>query len=178
MTWDDRYRAGDHADLAPMPFLVDLSKRLAPASLLDLACGAGRHALLFERAGWQVTAVDRSTVALDLLRARGFKGVAIAVDLEDEAESVLQGGWDLVLCTCYLQRSLFPAIRAAVKPGGRAAFAISLADSRPGVKPMNPDFLLEPGELEAAFAGWRVEHSVQRWPDPPSRGIAEFAGVR
>jgi len=41
-----------------------------PARLLELACGTGRHAVIFERLGFEVTGVDSSSNMLDCARAR------------------------------------------------------------------------------------------------------------
>ena len=47
--WDARFRAGDHSEAAPDPFLVSIQEFLEiipkGAAALDLACGAGRHAV-------------------------------------------------------------------------------------------------------------------------------------
>jgi len=87
-----------------------------------------------------------------------------------------EGAFDLVIVTMFLDRGLFPKIRAAVKRGGRVAMAIPLVDEREGVKAMNPAYLLKPGELAAEFPDpqWMHEHLVETRPDAPSRGIAEL----
>ncbi len=179
MSWDERYSQGDHAASAPIPFLVELADRL-PATgsprLLDLACGAGRHAVLFAERGWDVTAVDSSQVALRILAGRNPKIQAVLADLENYEMEV--GQWDLIMVSFYLQRSLFERIRKGVKPGGRAAIAIPLEDPRDGVKPMNPLYLLKPGELAAEFGGWTIEHYRETEPEPPARRIAEVVAAR
>jgi hypothetical protein len=35
-------------------------------------------------------------------------------------------------------------------------------DADPDVAPMNPAYLIEPGEVEKAFEGWRVIESAER----------------
>ena len=175
MSWDERYRKGDHLDLEPMAFLQTLAERMLPGSLvLDLACGAGRHALLFAARGCRVLAVDSSAVAIDLIRSRNPE-VGTLVCAAEEFVAAAES-FDLVVVTMFLDRELFPKIRAAVKPGGLVAMAIPLVDGREGVKPMNPDFLAQPGELAAKFPEelWIHEHSVETLPEPPSRRIAEL----
>jgi SAM-dependent methyltransferase len=175
MTWDERYRQGDHVDLPPMKFLRELAARTDPgAVVLDLACGAGRHAVLFAERGCLVLASDSSEVALELVRSRGMEIATMAGSTEE-----CQIGFDvfdLIIVTMYLDRSLFPKIRAGVKPGGRVAMAIPLVDEREGVKPMNRAYLLEAGELAAEFPEprWIREHFVQTLPDPPARRIEEL----
>ena len=179
MSWDERYSAGSHVGSPPLPFLVDLAERLPHGgTVLDLACGTGRHASLFADHGWEATGLDSSGVALQIIRDRDCRIQTVRADLEDPAVD-LGGPWDLVIVVLYLQRGLFPRIRAAVKPGfGSIAMAIPLVDSREEVKPMNPLYLLQPGELEAEFRGWTIEHSTEREPDPPARRTAELVAIR
>ncbi len=47
----------------------------------------------------------------------------------------------------YLQRSLFPSLRRALRPGGVLLYeTFTVAQAARG-HPTNPDFLLQPGEL-------------------------------
>lgn len=181
MSWDERYSRGEHVGMAPMGFLVELAARLHDTGeMLDLACGSGRHSGLFAEKGWKVTAVDSSVVALEILRERDPRVTCVHADLEVAGAFDLGvDRWDLVVVTMYLQRSLFPLIRQAVRPGGRVAMAIPLEDPREGVRPMNPAFLLRGvGELAEAFPGWTVELARETKPDPPGRRVAEFIAVR
>lgn len=53
----------------PNRFVAEECADLVPGRALDLACGEGRNALWLAEAGWTVTAVDFSAVAIG--RARG-----------------------------------------------------------------------------------------------------------
>jgi len=68
--WDERYRKGEHAPAEPHQLLTQAVDVLLPGRALDLACGAGRHALYLARRGWHVTAVD-SSVSVSKSRADG-----------------------------------------------------------------------------------------------------------
>jgi SAM-dependent methyltransferase len=175
MSWDERYLRGDHADLAPLPFLVELAERLpGPGRVLDLACGAGRHAILFAERGWTVTAVDSSAVALRLLAEREVR--TVQADLE--SWEIEPGSWDLAIVSFYLQHSLFDRLRESAIPGCRVAIAIPLVDGREGVRAMNPAYLLEGvADLVAEFPGWDVEHCAEVEPEAPGRRRAEFVAV-
>jgi hypothetical protein len=39
-----------------------------------------------------------------------------------------------------------------------------MVDESPDLKPMNPNFLLEPGELRAEFRGWEILHDYEGAP--------------
>jgi SAM-dependent methyltransferase len=124
---------------------------LIPAGeVLDLACGAGRHARLLASLGHPVTAVDRDADALALAAGPGI--TALLVDLENE--SVPQSGWPFdsnrfagIVVTNYLHRPLFPCILDSLAPGGVLIYETFAAGNERFGKPSNPRFLLKPGEL-------------------------------
>jgi SAM-dependent methyltransferase len=47
----------------------------ARGSILDIGCGAGRHALYLQEKGFDVTGIDISSLAVDVCRQRGLKKV-------------------------------------------------------------------------------------------------------
>lgn len=53
--------------------LLEKTDRSRVRDVLDLGCGVGRHALLFAKAGFAVTAVDSSSEALAVLRGQADK---------------------------------------------------------------------------------------------------------
>jgi SAM-dependent methyltransferase len=156
--WDAHYAEPDHVNLTPEPLLVEAADLLRPGRALDLACGPGRNALHLASLGWQVTAVDSSALAIGLLRqnAGDLPINGILADLEKGEFSIAPEGYDLICDFLYLQRNLFPAIRAGVCPGGVFAGAIHLLDGAPSDSPRDPRFRLNPGELRALFDGWKV----------------------
>ncbi|HWS55398.1 MAG TPA: methyltransferase domain-containing protein [Pyrinomonadaceae bacterium] len=164
--WDERYARGDYATQEPSALLARALELCEAGGgerrALDLACGAGRHALLLAARGFRVTAVDASRVGVELMleraRRRGLDIDARVADLERGEFAVEPGAYELVCDFYYLQRDLFPALRAGLRPGGLFVAAIHLFDEDPHAAPMNPDFLLRPGELRAEFDGWRLLH--------------------
>jgi tellurite methyltransferase len=83
---------------------------------------------------------------------------ARVADLEFHEFQIEPGTYDLVCVFYYLQRDLFPPIRAGVKQGGTVVAAIHLNDGREDAKPRNPAFLLNPGELKQLFADWEITY--------------------
>ncbi len=156
--WDQHYSDVAHLDFTPTPLLVEVADRVPPGRALDLACGAGRHALHLASLGWQVTAVDASSAAIRILRARadGLPIDAQVADLEAGQFRIAPGAYDLILDFYYLQRDLFSAIREGVRPGGMFAGAIHLWDDSPAARTRNPAWLLQPGELRRQFADWKI----------------------
>jgi len=143
-----------------------------PGRALDLACGAGRHALYLAGLGWDVEAVDSSPTAMRLLRGRaaaaGLRIDTRIADLETGAFAIEPAGYDLICDFFYLQRDLFPQIRGGVRPGGIVAAEIHLRDEQPH------RFVLEPGELRREFEGWKIlyySEAVRPGQSRPSAAI-------
>ena len=68
----------------------------------------------------------------------------------------LGGGYDGIVVTNYLHRPLLPAIGQALAPGGVLIYETFAAGNERLGHPRNPDFLLRPGELLAAFASLTI----------------------
>lgn len=182
--WNEKYRNREHLKDAPLPLLMRIAEILVPGDALDIACGPGRNTLFLAEHGWHVTAVDSSPVAIQHLRdragERAFNVEAHVADLEREEFEIAPAGYDLI-CNCYyLQRSLFPQIRAGVRPGGIVVAAIHMVDPTPGLKSMNPDYLLRSGELRDIFAGWTIIHDYEGKPAEAGhqRRVAELVARR
>lgn len=158
--WDERYAAGDWADVdEPARILEEAEAWLAePGLALDVACGAGRNALWLARRGFKVVAVDISWEGLQRLqrRARDEKldiHIVLA-DLEDFP--LAPDTFDLIVNSRFLLRSLFPVFRTALKPGGLLLFETFTVDE---IEVLGGDirhaYALERGELRQAF--WDFE---------------------
>jgi SAM-dependent methyltransferase len=126
------------------------------SKVLDVAAGGGRHARYFKSLGCEVTAIDRDISALQELAAAGVE--VLGADLEDGSPWPLgDRRFDGIVVTNYLHRPLFPALAAALAPGGVLIYeTFGIGNERFG-KPSNPAFLLRPGEL-LEFAAARGLH--------------------
>ncbi|HEX3862448.1 MAG TPA: methyltransferase domain-containing protein [Stellaceae bacterium] len=122
--------------------------------VLDLAAGSGRHAKLFLDMGFAVTAVDRDIAGLRWLVKHGCD--VREIDLETGAPWALGGGYDGIVVTGYLHRPLFPALAAALAPGGVLIYETFALGNERLRRPRNPDFLLRPGELLSVFAALTI----------------------
>lgn len=68
--WDERYRAAERLwSKTPNVFVADRLADTEPGVGLDLASGEGRNAAWLAERGWEMVAVDFSSVALDRGRA-------------------------------------------------------------------------------------------------------------
>jgi len=127
---------------------------------LDLACGTGRDAVYLAQSGFDVEAIDVLPDALeraaDLARRNSVSVSVRCADLENGA-SIILGAYDLVTVFNFLHRPLLHGIRAAVRPNGFVVYEAFLKASRDAFgRPTRDSHLLNPGELAAAFADWRI----------------------
>jgi tellurite methyltransferase len=173
--WDAKHRlAAEARPSEPASIVRELLPLLPSGRALDLACGTGRHALLLATRGRQVTAIDFSGVALDILEGRassmgipvrrterfpeaGWRGGLELMHADLERTHLPDRCYDLILCVQFLQRPLFPQMARALRPKG---FLLMETYTRAQLEfvggPRNPAYLLEPGELRDAFPDLRV----------------------
>jgi SAM-dependent methyltransferase len=119
-------------------------------SVLDLACGNGRHSRLFLDSEHPVTAVDRSVAAMDGLKTR--KGLElIEADIEDGPWPLAGRTFDAIVVVNYLHRPLLPILAESLNGGGMLIYRTFGVGNEKYGKPSNPDFLLRPNELIESF---------------------------
>jgi SAM-dependent methyltransferase len=128
--WDERYSSSPAVWSGnPNPQLVAEVADLEAGKALDAGCGEGADAIWLAEHGWQVTAVDVSTVALD-------RGAAHASELDSQVAARISwqqadllswrptpGCYDLVSVQymqlpAKLRAGFFGRLAAGVAPGG------------------------------------------------------------
>lgn len=143
-------------------------------SVLDVACGHGRHMRWFARRQHPVVGVDRSPEAVEAVAGLGEVLVA---DIENGPWPFTGRTFTAVVVTNYLWRPLLPAIVAAVAPGGVLLYETFAAGNETVGKPSRPDFLLQPGELLTACQGLRIVAYEDGFLDTPARFVQRIAAV-
>ena len=142
----------DHHVQSPEPWVTRFAPLVqARGTVLDLACGAGRHGRHFIARGHPLVALYREVGELADLRERP--------DVEIVAADVEGGPWPLggrtfagIVVVNYLHRPLLPMLAASLASDGVLIYqTFGLGNERFG-RPSNPDFLLKPNELLDAFA--------------------------
>lgn len=129
------------------PWVVRWAALIEPsARVLDLACGAGRHARFLAARGHHVTAVDRDAAALaDLADTPGI--TALCRDLEDGPWPFDEREFGAVVVTNYLYRPRLPLLLHVLERRGVLVYETFARGNERFGRPRNPDFLLFPGEL-------------------------------
>ena len=157
--WEERYTTGGTGSPGfPSLFLRENLHKLPRGRALDIACGDGRHALFLAGNGYRVEAIDLALTGLRRLRQAAERdGVALtAIQADLEHFPLRPERYDVVVNIRYLQRSLWPELRTALRPGGVIVFETFTTEQRKLGSPSNPDFLLEPGELHEAFRDFEL----------------------
>jgi SAM-dependent methyltransferase len=132
-------------------WVVRWAPLIPSGTVLDLACGTGRHARYLLGRGLKVVAVDREPQEIPGARF-------IQADLEDGSPWPLPGErFEGIVVTNYLHRPLFPRLAESLAPGGVLIYETFMLGNERFGRPSNPAFLLRPGELREAFAGLRLQ---------------------
>jgi|SRR5215831_19218583 len=169
--WNKKYSEGSYPASEPEPLAVQTFTQFLATSrggiALDVAGGAGRNALWLAQRGWRVKLIDISEAGIALaqgsLRKAGLQHLleTEVVDL-NAMHDLGRDAYDLVLVIYYLQRELFPALAAALKPGGLLIYqTYTTGQLQLPQGPHNPRFLLQPGELRLAFPSLKVLHYLE-----------------
>ncbi len=169
-----------HGSEAPSAWVQRWAHLVRPGgTVLDVACGHGRHMRWFAARGHPVTGVDRSPEAVAAVAALGE---ALQADIENGPWPLRQDGalrtFDAVVVTNYLWRPLLPQIRDSLAPGGVLIYETFAAGNETVGKPSRPDFLLQPGELLQACTGLRIVAFEDGYLASPERFVQRVAAVR
>ena len=136
-------------------------------TVLDVACGSGRHLRWLHSQGFAVTGIDRDASAT---RPLSGLGRVIVADIENGAWPLPGELFDAVVVTHYLWRPLLPTIIGCVAAGGVLIYETFALGNEAFGKPSNPNFLLLPGELLWACATLQVvAYEDGLLADPPRR---------
>ena len=161
---------------APSPWIVRWTGAIAPGgTVLDVACGAGRHARYLAGLGLRVTAVDRDRDAVASLH-----GISegLVSDLERAPWPFPGRRFDAVIVTNYLWRALMPRLVASVNAGGLLLYETFAVGQEKLGRPANPDFLLQPAELLAAAPGLHILAYEDGSLGAPPRRVQRIAAWR
>jgi SAM-dependent methyltransferase len=163
--WNQKYREAPGSWLIPDPFLARaFSEYILPlfphaGSALDLAGGAGRHAIWLAKKGWKVTLIDISETGVEQARQNARTLAShihfVVDDLTHFKASQTQletrfdeTKFDVIMAFFYLEREIFPELLKAVRPGGLLIYkTYTQAQAKLQGGPHNTAHLLGPGEL-------------------------------
>lgn len=190
--WDQRYLAGEFRFREPDGFVTKAHEEyLKPllssgAAGLDLAGGAGHHAIWLAQQGWRMTLADWSDVALAIARekASGLPPdypLEIAQDtaLDLVAEFAGQGRrFGFVLVSFFLDRVVLPWLPKILLPGGLLLYRTYTEDNERLGNPRgsrDPNYLLRSQELLEVYRAMKILHYNETVAE---KGVAELIAQR
>ncbi len=114
-------------------------------TVLDLACGGGRHSLLLAEMGYSVLAVDQNIAEIEkadnpLIRSK-------ALNLEEEVWPLADSKFSGIVVTNYLYRPHLDRLPEILDKNGVLIYETFAQGNEQFGKPSNPNFLLKTGEL-------------------------------
>ena len=157
-----------HSTETPSDWVLRWAPLVERGPVLDVACGTGRHAILFAERGFEVFAVDRE--------ARALPGSIhfVKADLEDGSPWPLPGRrFAAIVVTNYLHRPLFPRLVESLEEGAVLVYETFMLGNERFGRPSNPDFLLRPGELLEAFGTLTVVAFEQGVVERPKKAAVQ-----
>ena len=185
--WDERYARADLVwSAGPNATVAQWCADLPPGRAVDLGAGEGRNGIWLAQRGWDVTAVDFSSVGLERARSLAAQAMAASASMAGSASAAVGEGdgagsfrtevadltgweaggtaYDLVLVVfIHLERPqrrrLHRAAAAALAPGGTV---LILAHDRSNLAggvggPQDPAVLPTPAEICDDLAGMPVD---------------------
>lgn len=162
-------------------WIIRWSHLLEPdATVLDVACGSGRHLAWFAGRGHQVTGIDQST---DSARQNVPQAELVSADIESGPWPLKENDGQIrrfgaVVVTNYLWRPLLPTLIASVAPGGVLLYETFADGNGQFGRPSRADFLLQRGELLHACAELDLVAFEQGYLTAPQRVVQRIAALR
>jgi tellurite methyltransferase len=146
--WEERHRGAEPGQ--PEPSVMEFLALLPRGRALDIAAGVGRNSIALARSGFHVVALDWSRIAVNSLaliaRSERLAIEPILADLE-QSLPFQPASFDVVLNISFLERRLFPSLKAVLRIGGVLLFDTFLIDQAASGHPRDPRFLLGHYEL-------------------------------
>jgi len=159
MSWDERYQNTWEGEVRePASFLKENLTKLPKGKALDLAMGVGQNAIFLAQNGYEVFGIDSSQVAVEKAKAYAKeKSVSVKAIKADLATYTLpENEYDVILNFYFLERSLIPQIKKALKKGGMVVFETYTMEHKKYDKPFNQDYLLQENELLLSFIDFKI----------------------
>lgn len=152
--WNEKYHTLGEDATSPSRLLQEVIPTLPAGRALDVAAGTGRNAIFLAQHGYEVNAVDSSSVAIEkgrkLAAEAGVSVNFINADLENFI--IAEESYDLIINFNFLERSLIPSMKKGLKKGGSILFETFTIDQKEIGPPRNENYLLAHKELLSLFS--------------------------
>lgn len=164
--WDAKYSSPDGVASEPSHVITELDASIPrQGKAIDVAGGAGRHAIWLAQRGLDVTLADISSAGLAIAaeRAAAARVAITTLQVDLEAQPFPHGPWDLILTHHYLWRPLFPVFARELAVGGVLVVVQPMVTNlERHEKPPRP-YLLEDDELPGLVSDLDTLHYQEGW---------------
>lgn len=172
-----------HGTEPPSAWVKRWSHLVKPhGSVLDVACGHGRHAYYFHQQNHPLALIDRAREAIESIAIEAHSCEKVVADIENGPWPFAGRQFHAVVVTNYLWRPLMPTVLASLAEGGVLIYETFAAGNETVGKPSRPDFLLQPGELLKVCKDLRVvafeDGFIQGTGEQSARFVQRIAAIR
>ncbi|XOB61205.1 methyltransferase domain-containing protein [Campylobacterota bacterium DY0563] len=150
--WDNKYKELPKLleKRDPCEKLVKFIDKVSKGKALDVACGSGRNSIYMANNGFEVDALDISSVALENLNKLNNKDInTLLVDLDEY--NFPENTYNLIIKTNFLDRDIIQKLKKSLKKDGIIVIETYMEDEENEKKHSNPDYLLKKDELKSFF---------------------------
>ena len=156
--WDQRYAGDTYRKGNPVTLVENWVDRIPKGKALDVACGAGRNAILLARRGFDVDAIDISAEGLKLGRQQADElGLAINwIEHDLDEPCAFDDDYRLILVLWYVDLDLIGQLTRHLAPGGYLLCEEHLQTDAEVAGPGNRNFRVPPGALREAVNGLEI----------------------
>ena len=164
--WNQRYAEGSYHKNNPVTLVEEWLPGLPVGRALDVACGAGRNAILLAQAGYQVDAIDISREGLNLAR-QNAENLGLSINwIEQDLDQAYRfdTDYDLIIVMWDVNLGLISRLCDCLVPGGYLICQEHLVTDREVIGPTSLKYRVAAGELREAVSGVDVllyEESIE-----------------
>jgi 2-polyprenyl-3-methyl-5-hydroxy-6-metoxy-1,4-benzoquinol methylase len=158
--WDKKH-SKNMMPQEPIKHIQEYAHLATGKQALDIACGNGRHSKYLASLGFEVDALDISSVAIKQLQ---YIANIHAKEVDFDRYVLEKEKYDLIVVTYFLERKLFPQMIEALKPNGLIIMETFLHHEKNERTPSNPAFRLNKDELKDYFSkSCDLIHLIEYW---------------
>jgi len=157
--WDAIYQKSEEGEYTAVRVLQE-NQHLLPEGgrALELACGMAANAAFLARQGLSTTAWDISAVVIERLQGSpAMQDLPITFEARDIVQQPPEeASFDVIVVSYFLDRSLIPHIKRALKPSGLIFYQTFTQTYVNEGGPRSRDFRLADNELLQLFGDYQV----------------------
>ncbi|MGD9091131.1 MAG: class I SAM-dependent methyltransferase [Desulfobacterales bacterium] len=178
LKWNDKYQSAKYPD-KPAAIVKNYAMLARGKKALDIAAGNGRNSLFLADQGFDVDAIDIAEAGLSLFAKKHPNIHAICADFDQY--DIAANRYDLIVDIKFLNRRLFPYIKAGLNPGGILIFQTYLGPSGPAqTPPDHADYYLKENELLHAFLSLKIllYSETEKLKKGETNWLASLVGIK